>query len=151
MTKPKAMPGNVKIVRTGIAEMLKAACCAVARDVNWQIRTMYREIGRQFAKFEELVEQPPADLTRQSGRGFARRNLWQVPASDRAWPEQQIRQTLSDESLTGVVSNNTESNPSSDLRAAARSHLPCFPLLGLFPKRNREARSFYESEALDSG
>ena len=151
MTKPKAMPGNVKIVRTGIAEMLKAACCAVAREVNWQIRTMYQEIGRQFAKFEELVEQPPADLTRQSGRGFARRNLWQVPASDRAWPEQQIRQTLSDESITWFVSYNIESNPSNVLRAIPRSRLPCSPLLGLLPKRNREARSFYESEALDSG
>jgi hypothetical protein len=151
MTKPKAMPGNVKIVRTGIAETLKAAHCPVARDVNRQIRTTYQEIGRQFANFKELVEQPPADLTRQSGRDFARRILWQVRTFDRARPEQQIRQTLSDESITRFVSCNIESNPSSVLRTIARSRLPCFPLLGLLPKRNREARSFYESEALDSG
>jgi DUF1016 N-terminal domain len=151
MTKPTAVSGNAKIVRTGIEEMLKAARCAVTRNVNWHLRTTYREIGRQIAKSEELVEQPAVDRTRQSGRGFARRNLFQVRAFDSGRPEQQIRQTLSEKYLIGIVSNNIESNPSSVLRAAARSDLPCFPILRLLSKRNREARSFYETEGLDSG
>jgi hypothetical protein len=151
MTKPTVMPGNVKIVRTGIVEMPKAVRCAVARDVNWHIRTTYREIGRQIGKFEELVKQPAVDLTRQHGRGFARRNPWQADAFDRARPEQKIYQTLPGESLTGIVSNNIESTLSSILRAAARSHSPCLPLLRLVSKRNREARNFSETEALDSG
>ena len=151
MTKPTVMPGNVKIVRTGIVEMPKAVGCAVARDVNWHIRTTYREIGRQIGKFEELVKQPAVDLTRQHGRGFARRNPSQAGAFDRARPERKIYQTLSGESRTGIVSNNIERNLSSILRAAARSHSPCFPLLRLVSKRNREARNFSETEALDSG
>jgi hypothetical protein len=151
MTKPTAVPVNAKIVRTGIEEMLKAARCAVARNVNWSIRTTYREIDLQSAKFEELVERPAVDLTRQSGHGFARRNLWQVRALDRARPERQIRQTRSCESLTGIVSKTIERNPSSVLRAAVRSRLPFSPLLRLLSKRNREARSFYETEGLGSG
>ena len=150
MSKPTVMPGNVKIIRTGIVEMPKAVRCAVARNVNWHIRTTYREIGRQIGKFKELVELPAVDLTTQSGRGLARK-LWQVGAFDRARSEQRIRQTLSDESLTGIVSSNIERTSSSTLRACTRSHLPCFPLLWLLAKRNREARSFYETEALDSG
>jgi hypothetical protein len=139
MTKPTVMPGNVKIVRTGIVEMLKAARCAVARNVNWHIRTTYREIGRQIGKFEELVKQPAVDLTRQPGRGFARRNLWQVRAFDRARPELQIRQTLSGESLTCIVSNNIKSTSSSTLRAIARSLAVLFPPRIAFQKEPRNA------------
>jgi hypothetical protein len=150
MSKPTVMPGNVKIIRTGIVEMPKAVRCAVARNVNWHIRTTYREIGRQIGKFEELVELPAVDLTTQSGRGLARK-LWQVGAFDRARSKRKIYQTLSSESRTGIVSNNIERNLSSILRAAARSHSPCFPLLRLVSRRNREARNFSETEALDSG
>ena len=150
MSKPTVMPGNVKIIRTGIVEMPKAVRCAVARNVNWHIRTTYREIGRKIAKFEAFAEQPAVDLTTQSGRGLARK-LWQVGAFDRARSEQQIRQTLSGESLTCIVSSHIESNCSSASGAAARSRWPCFPFLGLIFKRNGEARRFYETETLDSG
>jgi hypothetical protein len=152
MIKPIAVPGNAKIVRTGIVEMLKAARRAVVRNVNWPIRTTYREIGRQITKFEELVEQPAVDLRQQYSCGLARRNLWHVRAYDRARPEQQTRQTLPADSITGIVSNSIESDSSSVLRTAPRSHLPCFPFFRLLSKkRNQEARSSYETEGLDSG
>ena len=144
MTKTKAVPSNAKIARLGIGEMFKAARYAVAWNVNWQISRTYWKIGPENANSEELVEQPAIDLRQQCGCCFARRNLWQVRAFDRTWPDQQIRQTPSDESLTGIVSNDIRSNPSCALGATRRSHLPCFSLL-------RESRSFYETEVLDSG
>jgi hypothetical protein len=151
MIKPIAVPGNAKIVRTRIVELFKAARCAIARNVNRPIRTTYREIGRQIAKFEELVEQPAVDLRQQCSCGFARRNLWKVRAYDRARPEQQSRQTPPADSITGIVSNSIECDSSSVLRTAACSRLPCFPFLRLLSKRNQGARSFYETEGLDSG
>ena len=143
-TKTKAVPSDAKIARLGTEEMFKAAGYDVARNGNWQISRTYWKIGRENANSEELVEEPAIDLRQQCGCCFARRNLWQVRAFDRTWPDQQIRQTPSDESLTGIVSNDIRSNPSCALGATRRSHLPCFSLL-------RESRSFYETEVLDSG
>jgi hypothetical protein len=74
-----------------------------------------------------------------------------VRAFDRARTEQKIDQTVPCESLTCIVSSNIGSNRSSSSGAAARPHWRRFPFLGLLSKRNREARRFYESEALDSG
>jgi hypothetical protein len=150
MTKTKAVPSNAKIARLGIGEMFKAVRYAVARDVNWQISTTYWKI-REEMTLEKLVEQPAINLKQQCGCGFAGRNLWQLRGFDRTWPNQQIRQTLSDESLTGIVSNDLDSSPSSALEAAVRPHFWCFPVLRLLSKRNREARSIYETEVLDSG
>ena len=144
MTKTKSVPSNAKIARLGIGEMFKAAGYDVARNVNWKISRTYSKIGRENANSKELVEQPAIELRQQCGCCFARRNLWQVRAFDRPWPDQQIRQTPSDESLTGIVSSDIRSNPSCALGASRRSHLPCFSLL-------RESRSFYETEVLDSG
>ena len=100
MLKPIAAQRNARIVRTRIAEMFKVARYAVARNVKWQIGSTYWKVGRENAMFEELVEQPAINLRQQCGCGFVRRSLWQVRAFDRTWPDQQIRQTLSDESLT---------------------------------------------------
>ena len=146
MTKRTTVPGNDNIVRPGIVELLKAA-----RNVSWSIRTTYREIGRTINRFEELAEEPAEELTRQSGRGFARRNLWQVRAFDRAGPEQKIDQTVPCESLTFIVSSNIGSNRSSSSGATARPHWRCFPFLGLLSKRTQEARSSYATETLGSG
>lgn len=151
MSKPTVMPENVRIVRPGNVEMIKSARCAVARDVYWHIRTTYQEFGRQLTSLEQLVEQAAVELTRQSGCGFAPRNLWQVRAFDPARPEQKIDQTLSGESLTRLVLNEIDVTLSSALGAAMRAHRPCFPLLRPTSKGNREARSFHETEALDSG
>lgn len=151
MTKRTPVPGNVKIVRTGILEMLKAERCAVARSVNGHRRTTHGETSRQIAKFEKLVEEPAVDLRQHSVCSSTHRKLWRVRAFDRAWPEQQICQTLSGQFLTGIVLKDIESNSSSVLRDAARAHSPCFLLLRLLSEKNREARSFSETEALDSG
>ena len=149
MTKLTAVPGIARIVRPGTGEMFKAARYAVARNVNWHIKTRYREIDCQIAKFATLVEQLAVKLWRQPGYGFIRRALLRGRAFDRT--DQEIRCTLSIESLTSIVSNNIRSNLSSTVRAIVRSHLPCFPFLRLLSKRNREARSSYEIKDLDSG
>jgi len=102
------MPENYENLRTGIVELLKAARSAAARNVNSIMTATYWEIGRRIVNLEQggehraeygeqVVELLARDLTRQFGRGFGQTNLKQMRSFYRAWPEPQIRQTLSDE------------------------------------------------------
>jgi hypothetical protein len=106
MTNLTTMPENYENVCSGIVELLKAARSAAARNVNSIMTATYREIGRRIVVLkqggeqragygEQLIEQLPADLTGQFGRGFKRTNLWQMRAFYIAWPEDQILQTPS--------------------------------------------------------
>lgn len=119
-----------------------------ARSVNALMTATYWEIGRRIAEFEQsgeqraeygeqLIEELARDLTRQFGRGFGRANLWQMRAFYRAWPDQNILQTLSGESGTQQFSS--------------RFPLPWSAYVRLLSVKRPEARSFYETEALRSG
>ncbi len=109
MTDLTAMPENYDNIRTEIVELLKTARSTAARNVNSIMTATYWEIGRRIVKLEQggerragygeqLIEQLATDLTRQFGRGFGQTNLKQMRTFYQAWPEPQIRQTLSDES-----------------------------------------------------
>ena len=75
----------------GIAELLEAARRNAARTVNALMTATYWEIGRRIVEFEQqgkdragygeqLLDQLSADLTSRFGRGFGRRNLFQIRA-----------------------------------------------------------------------
>jgi predicted nuclease of restriction endonuclease-like (RecB) superfamily len=162
MTNLPIMPENYDNIRAGIVELLKAARSAAARNVNSIITATYWEIGRRIVTLEQggehraeygeqLIEQLAGDLTRQFGRGFGRANLRQMRAFYRAWPDPQIRQTLSGEfaspndfNAIGVVSSTTSI-------LAARFALPWSAYVRLLSVKRPEARSFYETEALRLG
>jgi ABC-type proline/glycine betaine transport system ATPase subunit len=71
--------------------IMTATYCEIGRRI-----VVLEQGGEQWAGYgEQLIEQLARDLIRQFGRGFGRANLRQMRAFYRAWPESQIRQTLS--------------------------------------------------------
>jgi hypothetical protein len=94
----------------GIAELLDAARHSAARSVNALMTATYWEIGRRIVEFEqggkskaqyggEVIDQLASDLTMRFGRGFGRRNLFQIRAFYLAYPS--IVQTPSAQSGKG--------------------------------------------------
>jgi predicted nuclease of restriction endonuclease-like (RecB) superfamily len=162
MTDLTTMPENYENIRTGIVELLKAARSTAARNVNSLMTATYWEIGRRIVTLEQggehraeygeqIVEQLARDLTRQFGRGFGETNLKQMRTFYRAWPDSQIRQTLSDESATPSSINALGDNSSTISILARRFTLPWSAYVRLLSVKNPEARNFYETEALRSG
>ena len=68
----------------------------------------------------------------------------------RAWPEAQIRQTLSGESASRQFFQYIEAH-SSTISPSPRVSLPWSAYVRLLSVKNPEARNFYETEALRSG
>jgi predicted nuclease of restriction endonuclease-like (RecB) superfamily len=162
MTDLTTMPEIYDNIRTGIVELLKAARSAAARNVNSIMTAAYWEIGRRIVTVEQggehraeygeqLIEQLSGDLTRQFGRGFGRANLRQMRAFYRAWPEPQIRQTLSGEFASASDFNAIDGVSSITSILAGRFALPWSAYVRLLSVKRPEARSFYEAEALRLG
>jgi predicted nuclease of restriction endonuclease-like (RecB) superfamily len=148
-----------------VAELLETARQTSARAVNAIMTATYREIGRRIVEFEqkgkrraaygeELLEHLSKDITARFGRGFSARNLRSFRAFYLAWP---IRQTLSAES----VAKQIRLTPSAKSEMLSRKlDLPAlaeaFPLswshyVRLLAVESKDARTFYETEALRAG
>jgi predicted nuclease of restriction endonuclease-like (RecB) superfamily len=162
MTDLTAMPENYENIRTEIVELLKTARSTAARNVNSIMTVTYWEIGRRIVKLEQggerragygeqLIEQLATDLTRQFGRGFGQTNLKQMRTFYQAWPEQQIRQTLSDESASSTKIHTLQNTATAPSAVTNRFVLPWSAYVRLLSVKNPEARAFYEAEALRSG
>ena len=136
-------------VHSEIVLLLDAARRAAARSVNAVMTVTYWEIGRRIVALDQggqdratygeaLIERLSADLTLRFGRGFSRQNLWQMRAFHLAWPEAQILQSVSGESV--------------DLNGLAKTFpLPWSAYVRLLSVKNETARRFYETEALRCG
>jgi predicted nuclease of restriction endonuclease-like (RecB) superfamily len=118
----------------------------------------YWLIGRRIVEFEqkgkrraeygkELIEQLAGDLSARYGRGFSVRNVWQMKAFYLAWPKPQ---TMSAESEEGKILQ-TASAESFLSSIANRFPLPWSAYVRLLSVKNKEARHFYETEALRGG
>jgi hypothetical protein len=111
-------------VLTEVAALLEAARRTAARSVNAVMTATYWQIGRRLVEVEQqgqdraeygerLVERLSQDLTARFGRGFGRRNLFQMRAFYVAYaskvqtvPAQlnaPIPQTVSAESTTPII------------------------------------------------
>ena len=170
----------------GIAELLEAARRNAARAVNALMTATYWEIGRRIVEFEQqgqeragygeqLLAQLSADLTSRFGRGFGRRNLFQIRAFYLAYRSivqtssaQLVKeQTLSAQSGAGVratpllesgglnisESLSRKSPPmASNLGVlAAAFPLPWSHYVRLLSVKAALAREFYHAEALRGG
>lgn len=161
MTKMTAAP-EYENARAGIVALLKAARSAVVRNVNSIMTAAYWETGRRIVVLEQggeqragygelLIEQLAKDLTRQLGRGFGQTNLKQMRSFYLAWPQAQIRQTLSDESRAVNESEGTEDYSLSLQTLGDRFPLSWSAYVRLLAVKKSDARAFYETEALRSG
>ncbi len=130
-----------------IADLLAEARRQAARSVNAILTATYYEIGRRIVVFEQdgkaradygdyVMERLSSELTRQFGRGFGRRNLFQM------------------KSFYLAQAGRIVQTPSAqfDLAEIAKS----FPLswshyVRLLTVKSEAARQFYEGEAVRGG
>lgn len=163
--------GDYEKFFSGISEVLESARHAAVRVVNAIMTATYWEIGRRIVEFEqqgnkravygeELLQQLSADLTHQFGRGFSRQNLQQMRQFYSLYPYESICQTLSGKSecppgenrcqtVSGIL--QTSSAKVSLAETAARFPLPWSAYVSLLSVKNKQARCFYETEALRGG
>ena len=131
-------------VLTEVVSLLEAARRAGARSVNAVMTATYWQIGRRLVEVEQegqnkadygerLIERLSQDLTLRFGRGFGRRNLFQMRAFYLAYAQKV--QTVS-----------------AQLDAPRFVFpLPWSHYVRLLSVRTDEARAFYETEALRGG
>jgi predicted nuclease of restriction endonuclease-like (RecB) superfamily len=148
-----------------IAELLEAARRATSRTVNALMTATYWEIGRRIVEFEqrgaeraeygeELLSKLSTDLRGRFGRGFSRFNLGRFRAFYLAFPDKEIRATLSlefpGEKRATVSLKSRETVPTLD-RLAGAFPLPWSHYVRLLTIKNELARAFYHREALRGG
>ena len=164
----------------GIAELLEAARRNAARAVNALMTATYWEIGRRIVEFEQqgkdrarygeqLLDQLSADLTSRFGRGFGRRNLFQIRAfylAYRSIVQTSSAQLVKEQTLSAQSGARILSTPSIELRRqksqtpsgqlavrdlSARFPLPWSHYVRLLSVKGALAREFYHAEALRRG
>ncbi len=155
-------------VLADVVGLVEAARHASARTVNALITATYWTIGRRIVEQEQhgqaradygaaLIERLATDLTARFGRGFGRRNLFQMRAFYLAY--RQIPQTVSAQSPglpAAAIVQTASALSSAMIGAGGRAEVPTFPLpwshyVRLLGARSAEARRFYEAEALRGG
>jgi predicted nuclease of restriction endonuclease-like (RecB) superfamily len=147
-----------------VIALLEAARHLAARAVNAAMTAAYWSIGRRIVEQEqrgraraeygeELVDHLAADLTKRFGRGFGRRNLFQMKAFYLAYP--QIVQTASAQSRAraapGKVQTLSALSRVENQLAERAFPLPWSHYVRLLAVRDEAARGFYETEALRGG
>jgi predicted nuclease of restriction endonuclease-like (RecB) superfamily len=167
----------------GVVHLLEEARRGAARSVNAILTATYWEIGRRIVEHEQegkrravygeaLIQRLAHDLTGRFGRGFSRRNLFQMREFYATWPIVQTasaqlgartltdmnhekRQTLSDELGTGSTLRNVRTVSgkfgSFEINAIPRFPLPWSHYILLLSVKDAQARRFYEAEALRGG
>jgi predicted nuclease of restriction endonuclease-like (RecB) superfamily len=169
VTKKISRPAEPSYSRllNGVAELLEQARKYSARSVNAIMTQTYWEVGRRIVEHEQqgkkraaygeaLVERLASDLTAKFGRGFSQSNLWQMRDFYLTWP---ILQTASGESraskpISGDAPKfQTPSGLSGEPQETPlqRFHLPWSHYVRMLAVKGKEARAFYETEALRGG
>ena len=117
----------------------------------------HEQQGKKRAVYgEALIERLASDLTAKFGRGFSQSNLWQMRDFYLAWP---ILQTVSGESGTSkgisgdapklqTLSGLSPERPDTPIQ---RFPLPWSHYVRMLAVKGKEARGFYETEALRGG
>ena len=149
----------------GLVGILEEARRFSARSVNAVMTATYWEIGRRIVEFEQegkakakaaygerLIDQLAHDLSGQFGRGFSRRNLFQIRLFYLAYREKvqtmsaQSGLTMAKPALAKKV--QTSSAESSGIALTWTFPLPWSHYVRLLSVEKPEARAFYEAEAI---
>jgi len=159
--KPVVLDSVYSTFVNQLVGLLEQARRNSARSVNAIMTSTYWEVGRRIVEQEQrgkkraqygkaLLRHLADDLTSRFGRGFSERNLLAMREFYLSWS---IPQTVSAELMEPVVASNPQT-PSADSGSTVRPSL--FPLpwshyVRLLSVNDRQARSFYEREALRGG
>jgi predicted nuclease of restriction endonuclease-like (RecB) superfamily len=167
--KPVSVQGY-DILLSGMVSLIEEARRVSARTVNAIMTATYWEIGRRIVENEQegkrragygeaLLKQLSADLTSRFGRGFAKSNLYQMRAFYVTY--QDILQTVSGElesrkfqTPSGKSQPRKSKAPFAELSGQAISErfpLPWSAYVRLLSLKSKQARTFYEEEALRGG
>ena len=160
-------------VLSGVIELLEQSRRLAARSVNAVMTATYWEIGRRIVEVEQkgeqradyygenIVERLSQDLNNQFGRGFRRRNLFQMRSFYLAYPmsgqSADIVQTLSAQSSDKAllkfpkIAQTTSARPANLIEISKYFKLPWSHYVLLLSVKNENAREFYETEALRGG
>ncbi len=155
-----AVPGYDSVLSDVVA-LLESSRRAAARSVNSVMTSTYWLIGRRIVEEEQggrrrgeygaaIVERLAQDLTRRFGRGFGRRNLFQMRAFYVEYreivqgPSAQLAPRRSSKKVQALHAQLTEGS-------APRFPLPWTHYVLLLSVDRPGARSFYETEALRGG
>lgn len=149
---------------SGLSGLLDQARVATARVVNGLMAATYYELGRRIVEFEQggkhraeygeaLLKRLATDLTSKHGRGFSRQNLQQMRNFFLDWeicqtPSGifQVRTRLGEPSTHRVMAGHP-----SPLLTTETFPLPWSHYVRLMTVSNRNARQFYEEEAIKGG
>ena len=161
---PARLPGYDALF-TDEAQVIESARRAAARSVNTVMTATYWLVGRRIVEAEQagtpragygemIVGRLAVDLTSRFGRGFGRRNLFQIRAFYLAYRE--IAQTPSalfeSDGSTEIVQTpsallgGTTAGP-----LASKLRLPWSHYVRLLAVKSEHARAFYEDEAIRGG
>jgi predicted nuclease of restriction endonuclease-like (RecB) superfamily len=147
-----------------VSELLAKARRSAARAINSVMTATYWAIGRRIVEEEqrgraragygeELVERLSHDLISRFGRGFGKRNLFQMRSFYLNYAE--IVQTASAQLGPPADGGKLQTVPAISQTSigglASRFQLPWSHYVRLLSVRNAEARGFYEREALRGG
>jgi len=155
--KPVSVPGYDGLL-SGVVSLIEEARRVSAQTINAIITVTYWEMGRRIVENEQsgrrragygeaLLKKLSADLTSKFGRGFSRQNLQQMRQFYRAYPTAEICQTVSGKS-------GKRQTPSGKFTLDAlqdRFSLPWSAYVRLLSLKSKQARAFYEEEALRGG
>lgn len=172
--------GDYEVVLAEVVSLLEEARRSAARSVNAIMTATYWEIGRRVVECEQsgqdraqygesLIERLAQDLKMRFGRGFSQYNIWNMRLFYLSYPDMQILQTLSkelksekvqtasaqlasDHSGSAVQKSATPSRKPDIRHLAARFPLSWSHYVTFVRRvKNEQARSFYETEALQNG
>ncbi len=157
------------VVLGDVAGIVEAARRSALRTVNVAMTAAYWLIGRRIVGFEQagstradygakLLKHLAKDLTARFGRGFSERNLEQMRLFYLGWPiSQTLSAKFSDESrdpeIHGICQtpSGKSQTPSAESfleTASKRFPLPWSAYVRLLSVKNKNARAFYQTEAL---
>ena len=160
------------VILSDVVELLEQSRRLTARSANAFMTATYWEIGRRIVEVEqkgeerseyygkEIVDRLAKDLTDKFGRGFGRRNLFQMRSFylsysnilELLFQRDDIVQTVSAQSAYTANIIQTVSAKSFDLAELAKNFpLPWSHYVLLLSCREENERRFYEDEALRGG
>lgn len=144
------IPDTYVTVLGAVVELMEAARRATARSVNAIMTATYWEIGRRIVELEQrgesraeygkqVIERLAKDLSDRFGRGFQKSNLFQMRAFYLTYPH--LQQPLSSETISPEIFQTL----------SGKFPLPWSHYVKLLSVKSPEARTFYETQALQGG